>query len=291
MGKPSTIMSKSNHLLRDRFVQLLIYFVVVCVSGVFLWILLDLIRGGSALLSWDFLTEVPREAGRSGGIGSILVSTLLVLLIALLVALPISWTTAVLLAEFIPAISAFGRWVRYSLQVLAGVPSIVFGLFGHAFFSIYLGMGFSILSGGLTLACMLLPILVSTAEAGLRAVPESYRLSAAALGMSRAATLFHLLLPVSAPAWAAGLLLAIGRAAAETAALLFTSGYVDRMPESLLDSGRVLALHIFDLSMNVPGGDAPAYASALALILLLLIINIIAMQLTYSWQRRKLTTE
>jgi phosphate transport system permease protein len=272
-------------------IQLLIYLMVLCVSGVFLWILLDLIHGGSALLSWDFLTDVPRDAGRAGGIGSILISTLLVLLIALLVALPVGWATAMLLAEFIPAMSLLGRWVRYSLQVLAGVPSIVFGLFGYAFFSIYLGMGFSILSGGLTLACMLLPILVSTAEAGLRAVPESYRLSAAALGMSRTATLFHLLLPVAAPAWAAGLLLGIGRAAAETAALMFTSGYVDRMPESLLDSGRVLALHIFDLSMNVPGGDAPAYASALVLIILLLVINLIAMQLIHFWQRRKLNTE
>ncbi|MDV6345381.1 phosphate ABC transporter permease PstA [Nitrosomonas sp. Is37] len=291
MNKPSTVMSKPNHLLRDRVVQLLIYLVVLGVSGVFLWILLDLIRGGSALLSWDFLIDVPRDAGRSGGIGSILVSTLLVLVIALLVAVPLGWATAVLLAEFIPVMSLFGRLVRYSLQVLAGVPSIVFGLFGHAFFSIYLGLGFSILSGGLTLACMLLPILVSTAEAGLRAVPESYRMSAAALGMSRAAILFHLLLPIAAPAWAAGLLLGIGRAAAETAALLFTSGYVDRMPESLLDSGRVLALHIFDLSMNVPGGDAPAYASALVLILLLLVINIAAIQLTHFWQRKKLRTE
>lgn len=281
----------SHHLLRDRLVQALIYLIVLCVSSVFLWILTDLIRGGSALLSWDFLTNAPRDAGRAGGIGSILVSTLLVLLIALLVALPIGWAAAVLLAEFIPVVSTFGRWVRYSLQVLAGVPSIVFGLFGYAFFSIYLGMGFSILSGGLTLACMLLPILVSTAEAGLRAVPNSYRLSAAALGMSRAATLFHLLLPLAAPAWAAGLLLGIGRAAAETAALMFTSGYVDRMPESLMDSGRVLALHIFDLSMNVSGGDAPAYASALVLILLLLVINLIALQLTHSWQRNKLNTE
>ena len=149
-------------------------------------------------------------------------------------------------------------------------------------------MGFSILSGGLTLACMLLPILVSTAEAGLHAIPDAYRQSAAALGMSRTATLVHLLLPAAAPALAAGLLLGIGRAGAETAALLFTSGYVDRMPGSLLDSGRTLAIHIFDLSMNVPGGDAPAHASALVLIIVLLLINMVAMRLTTVWQRRKI---
>jgi len=276
------------HIYRDRLVQCIIYLAVLFVCAVFLWILFDLVRGGIAHISWDFLTESPRDAGRAGGIGSILVSTLLILLVALVAALPLAWTTAILLAEYVPVTSKFGSIVRYSLQVLAGVPSIVFGLFGNAFFSIYLGLGFSILSGGLTLACMLLPILVSTAEAGLRALPDTYRLSAAALGMSRTATLFHLLLPAAAPTLAAGLLLGIGRAMAETAALLFTSGYVDRMPGSLLDSGRALALHIFDLSMNVPGGDTPAYASALVLVVSLLCINILAMRLAYGLQRKRI---
>jgi phosphate transport system permease protein len=275
-------------LLRDRLAQLLVYLAVFFVSAVFMWILVDLIRGGIAHLSWNFLIDSPRDAGRAGGIGSILISTLLILVVALVVALPLAWTTAAFLAEFVPVTSKFGAMVRYSLQVLAGVPSIVFGLFGNAFFSIYLGLGFSILSGGLTLACMLLPILVSTAEAGLRAVPDTHRFSAAALGMSRTATLFHLLLPAASPALAAGLLLGIGRALAETAALLFTSGYVERMPGSLLDSGRALALHIFDLSMNVPGGDAPAYASALVLVVLLLVINISAMKLAYGLQRKRI---
>ena len=275
-------------LYRDSLMQWLIYLAVLAISAVFAWILIDLVRGGVSHLSWDFLTESPRDAGRSGGIGSILISTLWILLIALIAALPLAWTTAILLAEFVPDDSRIGIAIRFSLQVLAGVPSIVFGLFGNAFFSIYLGMGFSILSGGLTLACMLLPILVSTAEAGLRAVPQSYRLSAAALGMSQTAALVHLLLPAAAPALAAGLLLGIGRAVAETAALLFTSGYVDRTPGSLLDSGRALALHIYDLSMNVPGGDQPAYASALVLMTLLLCINILAMKLAYGLQRRRI---
>lgn len=284
------ISVKSAHACRDRLAELIVYFVAFLVCAAFVWIASDLVRGGMAHLSWDFLVDSPRNAGRAGGIGSILVSTALILLVALMVALPLGWTTAALLAEYMPAGGSFGYGVRHSLQVLAGVPSIVFGLFGNAFFSIYLGMGFSILSGGLTLACMLLPILVSTAEAGLHAVPDAYRQSAAALGMSRTATLVHLLLPAAAPALAAGLLLGIGRAMAETAALLFTSGYVDRMPGSLLDSGRTLAIHIFDLSMNVPGGDAPAHASALVLIIVLLLINMVAMRLTTGWQHRKITS-
>lgn len=275
-------------ILRDRGVQFLIYASVLLISAVFIWILVDLIRGGIAHLSWEFLTEPSQDAGRAGGIAPILVSTLLILLVALLTAVPIAWTTAILLAEFVAVDSAFGKAVRFSLHVLAGVPSIVFGLFGNAFFSIYLGLGFSILSGGLTLACMLLPILTSTAEAGLRTVPNTYRTSASALGLTRTAALIHLILPAAAPVLAAGLLLGIGRALAETAALLFTSGYVERMPDSLLDSGRALALHIFDLSMNVPGGDTPAYASSLVLVSLLLCINILAMKFAHGLQRRKI---
>ena len=122
MSKLLVNKDKMSYLLRDLTMQVLIYSAIVCVSGVFLWILFDLIRGGSALLSWQFLTDVPRDAGRAGGISSILASTLLVLLIALLAALPISWATAVMLTEFVPAESPFGRWVRYSLQVLACVP-------------------------------------------------------------------------------------------------------------------------------------------------------------------------
>jgi phosphate transport system permease protein len=276
---------------RDRMAGWTVYAVAFLVSGVFLWILSDLVRGGIGHLSWSFLMDPPQNAGRGGGIGSILVSTILVLLTALVVALPLGWAAAVMLVEYLSARSRFGYTVRYSLQILAAVPSIVFGLFGNIFFSIYLGLGFSILAGGLTLACMLLPILVSTAEAGLRAVPDTYRSSAVALGMSRAGTLYHVLLPAAAPALVAGLLLGIGRAVAETAALLFTSGYVDRMPGSLLDSGRTLAVHIFDLSMNVPGGDAPAHASALVLIAALMLINLLAMKLVAGWQRGNMAME
>ena len=287
---PETITLQTKQKIRDCTAQGLIYLAVLLVSAVFVWLLTDLVRGGIAHLSWAFLTESPHDAGRTGGIASILVSTLLILLVALITAIPLAWSTAILMAEFVPVESNFGKTVRFSLYVLAGVPSIVFGLFGNAFFSIYLGLGFSILSGGLTLACMLLPILTSTAEAGLRAVPDTYRLSAAALGISRTAALIHLIMPAAAPALTAGLLIGVGRALAETAALLFTSGYVDRMPGSLLDSGRALALHIFDLSMNVPGGDNAAYASALVLVCLLLSINILAMKLAYGLQRRKIMT-
>ncbi|MFO1040660.1 MAG: phosphate ABC transporter permease PstA [Planctomycetaceae bacterium] len=267
------------------------------IAGLFLWLVGDLILRGSGAFWPDaaevggncvvivfeqiiqFLTAAPERAGRGGGIGPILISTGLILSVCMTVALPIGLGTAIGLSEFLPVNSRFGRLVRRSLDVLAGVPSIVFGLFGNAFFCRFLGLKFSIASGGLTLACMVLPLLIRSAEEGFRAVPDSQRQAAAALGFSRWSTVFRIILPQASLGIAVGLILGTGRALAETAALIFTSGYVDRMPRSLGDSGRSLSIHIYDLSMNVPGGNENAYASALALVASLAVINLGAHQL------------
>ncbi|MEQ1440063.1 phosphate ABC transporter permease PstA [Fontimonas sp. SYSU GA230001] len=270
-----------------RFDALLVHGAALTVAVLFCWLLGDLAWHGLAHIDWAFLTEPPRDAGRAGGIGPILVSTGLILAVCLAVSVPLGVGAAVFLSEYTSSASAFGRAVEHSLDVLAGIPSIVFGLFGNAFFCIVLGLGFSILSGGLTLACMVLPILIRATEEGLRAVPTDVRHGAAALGLSRTRTLFGLLLPAAAPGLVVGLVLGIGRALAETAALIFTSGDVDRMPESLLDSGRALSLHIFDLSMNISGGNANAYASAVVLVVLLLAINLTASSLADRWLHRR----
>ncbi|BAZ20997.1 phosphate ABC transporter, permease protein PstA [Kalymmatonema gypsitolerans NIES-4073] len=273
---------------KDWLPTIIVWTTAALVTSIFLWILSDILWHGIGHLSWEFLTTEPQNAGREGGIASILVSTFLIMGVCMAVSIPIGVGTAVMLAEFTPTDSWFGGLVRRSLDVLAGVPSIVFGLFGNVFFCKVLGLGFSILSGGLTLACMVLPILIRSTEEGFRAVPNEYRLGAAALGFSRTTTLFQLLLPAAVPGLVVGLVLGIGRAIAETAALIFTSGYVDRMPESLLDSGRALSIHIFDLSMNISGGDANAYASALVLLLLLLLINGTAAWIAESWLHRRI---
>ena len=262
---------------------------IAATTLVFAWIVGDVIREGVPHVSWSFLVEAPRDAGRSGGVGPMFVSTLLILGISLTASAPVGIATAVLLAEFSSADGWLGRSIRRSLDVLASVPSIVFGLFGNAFFSLYLGLGFSLLAGGLTLACMALPLLIRSAEEGLRAVPGEYRQAAAALGVSRAATIWRILLPAAAPGILVGLVLGIGRALAETAALLFTSGYVDRMPETLFDSGRALSVHIYDLAMNVPGGAPNASATALVLVSLLLIINLVTLGIVEGWRHRRMT--
>lgn len=275
--------------MSDRVFTVTIWLGAGVIAALFLWLLGDLVWRGAAHLSWSFLVSDTANSGRSGGIASILVSTLLILAVALMTAIPLGLLTAVWLTEYTQRDGKLGEAVRLSLDVLAGVPSIVFGLFGNAFFSVYLGLGFSIISGGLTLACMILPIFIRTSEAGLSAVSDDWRRNAAALGMTRASVLWHVLLPAAAPAIASGIMLGIGRATAETAALIFTSGYVDRMPGSLLDSGRALAVHIYDLTMNVTGGDQAAYASALVLIVLIVSINTGALALSDRWLARKVT--
>ncbi|MBE9028570.1 phosphate ABC transporter permease PstA [filamentous cyanobacterium LEGE 11480] len=285
VGDPPKSPFKRGTLSRDRLAAGLIWFAVVGVAAALCWMLWDVVGQGMGVLSWEFLTGSPIDAGRAGGIAPILVSTGLIVGVCLAVSVPLALGTAILLVEFSGPQSRWHRWVQLSLDMLAGVPSIVFGLFGNACFSKLFGLGFSILAGGLTLACMVLPILIRSTQVGLRAVPEDYRRSGAALGLSRLAVLRRVLLPMALPGIVAGLLLGIGRAIAETAALIFTSGYVDRLPSSLLDSGRAISVHIFDLAMNIPGGESMAYGSALVLVLALVGINTLVSLLADWWRR------
>ncbi len=264
---------------KEQLAGILLGGIALLIVAVLTWILIDIAWRGWSHLSWEFLTGEVEASGKQGGIAPLIVSTLAILGVALAVAVPLSLAAAIWLVEHTRTNSTAGRWIRVSLDALAAVPSIVFGLFGNAFFCVLLGMEYSILSGGLTLACMLLPIVTRVSEEALRAVPHEYRLGAAAVGLSRSTTLFRILLPAAAPAMAAGVVLGIGRALAETAALIFTAGTVTRMPTSVMDSGRSLSVHVYEVAMNVPGGDHAAYATALVLVGLLLVINATAVSL------------
>jgi len=258
---------------KERWAAVVVWTLALLITAVFGWLLSDVVWQGGRQINWEFLSHAPEKAGLEGGIAPILISTGWVLVVCMVTSLPLGLGTAILLTEFSQQHPFGNRTIRLSLDILAGVPSIVFGLFGNAFFSKVLGLGFSILAGGLTLACMVLPILIRSIQVGLASVPQDYRQAAAALGVSRLGMLWTLILPAAIPGIAVGILLGMGRAIAETAALIFTSGYVDRMPSSLLDSGRVLSIHIFDLAMNIPGGESRAYATACVLVILLVLIN------------------
>ncbi len=267
----------------ERMSTLTVWISVGLVSLGFLWLLGDLLWHGWTHLSWHFLSSAPQNSGREGGIGPILISTGLIIGVCMCVAWPIGLATAIFLAEYTQEDHRLSRLTRGSLDVLAGVPSIVFGLFGNTLFCQMLGFGFSLLSGGLTLACMVLPIMIRTLEESLRAISPEQRCAATALGLSQSTIIGRILLPAAVPGLLAGSILGFGRAIAETAALIFTSGYVDRMPESLLDSGRALSIHIYDLAMNVAGGNPNAYATAIVLVSLLIIINLSTSWIADQW--------
>ena len=250
----------------------LLLLAVLVPMGLMLWSLLE---QGAGLLSVDFLLDDPRQAGRAGGIAALLVSTAWILAVCLLVAVPVGLGCALYLSEQVPAGTRRAQWLGGVLDMLAAVPSIVYGLFGYQFFAISLGLGFSILSGGLALALMVLPLMIRSAEQALRAVPLSYRQASEALSISRWGWVRRILIPQAAPGIAVGIILSIGRALAETAVLLFTAGYVLRRPDSLLDSGRALSVHIYDLAMNVPGGMPRAAATGLVLVAILVILNLL----------------
>lgn len=231
---------------------------------------------GISVLDWGFLIGEPEQAGRSGGIGPIILSTAWVLLVCLGLVVPLGLGTALFLVEQVRPDGRLNLTLQWALDGLGAVPSVVFGLFGHRLFVIELGWGYSLLAGGCTLACMVLPLFIRGCEQALRDCPQSYRQAAAGLAISRVGYSRRILLPFAAPGIASALVLSAGRALAETAVLLFTAGYVMRWPESLFDSGRTLAVHIYDLAMNVSGGSPASAATALVLLGFALIIQLVA---------------
>jgi phosphate transport system permease protein len=234
----------------------------VAVVAIGVWLVGVVLWAGLPELGAGLFQGEARNAGREGGILSVLVATLYLLGIGLGVALPVGLLAAVGLAEF----ELGGKWVRSGMDVLAAVPSVVWGLFGIAVLCEGLNLGWSLLSGGLTVAGMILPLFVRLCEEGLRATPDSWREAGRALGLSKTQLLLRIQLPAIAPSMAAALALASGRVIAESAIFLFTAGSSLRMPEGPLDPGRSLALHVYLMAIEVPGGDARAAACAALLV-------------------------
>jgi phosphate transport system permease protein len=248
--------------------------------AVLVFILAFILAHGLPHVTWTFLTQAPSSMGREGGILPIILGTLLVAGLALLLAAPIGVATAVYLAEY----TREGRLtsaIRFGADCLAGVPSIIFGLFGFVFFAIALGMGLSVLSGSLTLALMVLPTIIRTSEEAIRAVPNAYREVSWGLGGTRWQTVLHVVLPCALPGIATGIVLSLGRSISETAAVMLTAGSALRLPHSPFDSSRTLALHFYLLSRE--GISMPnAYATASVLIIAIMALNLLA----YALMRR-----
>ncbi|HVY32265.1 MAG TPA: phosphate ABC transporter permease PstA [Polyangiaceae bacterium] len=237
-------------------------------------VLAFVLERGLPHLSWSFLSEAPRSSGLRGGVFPILVGTLEVTLLGVAMAAPLGIGTAVYLCEYTRE-GALTRVIRFGSDCLAGVPSIIFGLFGFVLFVTTLGMGWSILAGSLTLALMILPTVIRTSEEALRAVPAGYREVALSLGATHWQAIAFVVLPAALPGIFTGLILSLGRAVGETAALIFTAGSTlpQTTPRSIFDSTRTLSVHFYQLAREGISNER-AYAAAAVLVLTIAVINV-----------------
>ncbi|MCL2407981.1 MAG: phosphate ABC transporter permease PstA [Defluviitaleaceae bacterium] len=203
-----------------------------------------------------------------------LMGTLMIVGMALLLAVPFGVFSAIYLVEYAKRGSRFVKVVRLMTETLAGIPSIVYGLFGFIFFGVFLGWGLSLMSGALTVSIMILPLIMRTTEESLKSVPDTFREGSFGLGAGRLRTVVRIILPAAMPGILSGIILAIGRIVGETAAIIFTLGNVARVPSNLFDSGRTLSAHMYTLANE---GTHPGEAHATALVLLLVVILINAL--------------
>ena len=255
------------------------YFIVALIG----YIIFCIVARGLPAISWEFLTAMPRRSGAQGGILPAIVGTLMLVSGTIAIALPLGMTTAVYLSEYAKQ-GRFTQIIRLAIITLAGVPSIVFGLFGFGLFVIFLGFGASILSGCLTLACMILPTIIASSEEALRAVPHSLRQGSLALGATKWQTICKNVLPYSFSGMLTGSILGIGRAAGETAPILLTVAafYLPKLPKSIFDQVMALPYHLYVLATQHPEANKirpMQYATALVLLFLVLGVNLIAIYL------------
>lgn len=201
-----------------------------------------------------------------------MINTLLMTLLSLLVCVPLGIGAAIYLTEYAPRGSKLVKLVRMTAETLSGIPSIIYGLFGSLFFVVTLKMGLSLLSGALTLSIMVLPTIMRTTEEALLAVPDSYREGSFGLGAGRLRTTFKVVLPSAVSGILSGVILAVGRIVGETAALIYTAGTVPKIPDSVLDSTRTLAVHMYTISTEGLYIDQ-SYATAVVLLIMVLAIN------------------
>ncbi len=249
-----------------------------------------LAANGLPVLSWEFLTETPRNMMTEGGILPCIIGTAILALGALVIAFPLGVASALYLNEYAGK-SRLAAAIRLGVNNLAGVPSVIFGLFGLSFFVTYLGLGVSILSGVLTLAVLTLPVIISTSEEALRSVPDTYREASLALGAGKAQTIARVVVPCAMPSMLTGAILGVARAAGETAAVMFTAAvfFTPKTPTSIFDSVMCLPYHIYVLATAGTEIDKTRplqYGTAIVLIFLVLGMNMVALLVRDRLQRK-----
>jgi len=258
------------------FMRIITYTVVIFIA----YILFDIFFHGLPAISWEFLTGDPRKSGAEGGIFPAIIGTLLLVLGTIVIALPLGMFSAIYLTEYAKQ-TRFTQSMRMAIVTLAGIPSIVFGLFGLGLFVITLNFGSSILSGSITLACMILPTIIVASEEALKAVPKYMREGSLALGATKWETIYKNVLPYALPGMLTGAILGIGRAAGETAPILLTAAafFLPQLPTSFFDQVMALPYHLYILATQHPDAQkilSMQYGTALVLLLLVVGSNLVA---------------
>jgi phosphate transport system permease protein len=270
--------------VEQKVAQTTLWAMTLVTVGVLLFIIFFILRRGLPVLSLEFLTTNPADMGKAGGIFSTIVGMAALTLLAILIAAPLGVGTAIYLTEYTWG-GRVTRIIRFGAECLAGIPSIIFGLFGFILFVTKLKFGWSILSGGLTLAFMLLPTIIRTSEEAIKSVPPAYRTVSFSLGSTKWQTVTRVVLPSALPGIATGIVLSIGRSIGETAATIFTAGSALRMPTSLFSSTRTMSVHFYILARE--GISMPnAYGTAAILIIAILAINILTYYLMNRFIRK-----
>ncbi len=238
----------------NRLANIVISLVATLVVVPIILVILYMIYNGIGAISWEFLSTMPRNGMREGGIMPALLGTVFLTLGTAIVSFPLAIATAIYLAEY-AGDNTLTRWVRLAIVNLAGIPSIVYGLFGLGVFVLFLDLGTSIIAGSLTLGLMTLPVVISTAEEAILAVPNEFRTVSLSLGATRWQTVRHQVLPHALPGIITGIILGLGRAAGETAPILFTVAafYLPELPHSIFDQTMALPYHLYTISTQVPG--------------------------------------
>jgi len=276
---------KISQKIAFSFLFLATLFIVVPVG----LIVVIIFQKGLPAVNWQFIFDVPRQGMRAGGIFPAIVGTLYLVSGAILFALPIGLLAAIYLSEY-AANSRINRVIKLAIVNLAGVPSVVYGLFGLALFVVFFKFGASILSGSLTLGIMILPIIITTSREALESVPYSFREVSYSLGASKWQTIRNIILPNAVPGILTGTILGVGRAAGETAPILFTVAafYLPQLPKSIFDQAMALPYHLYVISTQVPNVDEKIrYGTALVLLTLVLFMNLVAIIIRYNFRKKK----
>jgi phosphate transport system permease protein len=269
--------SKTRSTIQKLGNSFLLFTALITVIPIFAIVIYIMIQGLPAI-SWSFLSTFPYNGVKQGGIFPAIYGTFLLTLGTAIFSVPLGIGAAIYLSEYAPD-NRWTRIIRIAIINLAGIPSVVYGLFGLGMFVIFLKLGTSILAGSLTLSIMTLPVIISTAEEALRAVPQSFRVVSISVGATRWQTIRKIVLPQSLPGIMTGVILGLERAAGETAPILFTAAsfFLPRLPHSPLDPTMALPYHLFVISTQVPGMPVKIqYGTALVLIVFVVGMNLIA---------------